>query len=149
MSDMDDLRQKLASFNAETEPEAFWELLTTEAVTRVNAAFTFVLLVAEDDEFIVYPGPGLEDEEMDDLDESPTFGAAIEAVGRGGSVRTGEPSAQAEVVFSLAVPLKVGGEVAGAVAAERYEPSAFSDEDVAALEALVAVFGPSLENFFE
>ena len=151
MSDLEDVRRKLATFDAEADPEAFWDLLTEEAVARVDAAFALVLLLDEDEEFVVYPGEGLESEDLNDFEESPTFGAAIEAVGSDKAAVGGdtEDPAGPEPVYSLAVPLRIDGEVAGALAVERYEHGPFGPEPIAKLEALIDVFGPSLASFFE
>ena len=145
MIGLDEVQQKLATFDAEEHPEAFWDLLIAEAVERVDAAFALVLLQPEDGDYFVYP----DSEAFADLDESPTFEAAIEAVGSNGPARGTDASDMPEPVYSLAVPIRVEGDVAGALAVERYEGGAFSDDDVATLEALTAVFGPALLRFFE
>lgn len=142
MSDLDDVRRKLTTFDADAEAEAFWDLLLTEAVERVDAAFAFVLLVGEDEEYFVYP------EDLDDLDDSPTFHTAIEAVGFGGTAVASEAPESSDPTFSAALPIRIEGEVAGGLAVERYEGGTFTSEEVAALEALVAVFGPFLTKFF-
>ncbi len=149
MRNSEELRERLSSFDAETEPEAFWDLLTEEATERVQAAFALVLLLDEDEEFVVYPGPGVEPDDLADLAESPTFATAIEAVGSDSPAFGGDDPDTPEPVFSAAVPVRIGGEVAGALAVERYEAGAFDQDEAATLQALVDLFAPALGKFFE
>ncbi len=153
MSNLDAVRDKLATFDAEADPDAFWELLTQEAVDRVAASFALVVLQDEDEEFVVYPGPDLEPDDLhEDLEDSPIFAAAIEAVGSDAAALAGDqeaPDAIEEPIYALAVPIRVQGDVAGALAVERYEPGPFDQQAVAALETLTDAFGPYLAEFFE
>ncbi|MEO1334787.1 MAG: hypothetical protein AAFV29_04055, partial [Myxococcota bacterium] len=76
MSDLNDVRAKLDTFDADNDPEAFWDLLTDQATEQLDADVAFVVLLDEEDEFTVYPADDLED-----LEQSFAFMAAIEALG--------------------------------------------------------------------
>ncbi|MEL7372216.1 MAG: GAF domain-containing protein [Myxococcota bacterium] len=144
MSDLNDVRAKLDTFDADNDPEAFWDLLTDQATEQLDADVAFVVLLDEEDEFTVYPADDLED-----LEQSFAFMAAIEALGSDAPALHNDPDDAPEPVFAVAVPMHVDGEVAGVLAVERYEGGGFTKTHAESLTELTAVFGPYLRKFFE
>ena len=148
MSDLEPVRQKLKTLGADS-PEDFWLLMTEEAVARVQGAFAFVILQVEDNDWWVFPGQGLDPDELEDFDETPTFSAVMDALGLDGPAFAQDDGGEDDdPLYAVAVPIRVDSHIAGFLAVERTEGEAFTSDEAARLEALTEVFGPVLAQFF-